>query len=91
MSSNASNKENLSIVEYYLRKHISLREARKEMNESQKKELSTVSGWMRQNTKEVNILFHEPLINVIWKFYHFEPMAGSRHISGLISQFVSFE
>ncbi len=89
MSTN-KDKDNLSIVEYYLKNHITMVEARKQMNESQKKDLDAVSGWIRKNSKEVNVLFHEPLINVIWKFYHFVPMIDSAQKTSLISQFVSF-
>lgn len=89
----ANNEQNLKLIDYYIRSAISIEEARKEMNEAEKKDLSAVSGWVRQTTNQLNIQFVDPITNVIWKFYHYEPinmaaMMGNSHINGLIGLFV---
>lgn len=90
----SSTKENLKLVDFYLQNAVSTNEARKEMNEEELRDLSIVSGWTRETTENLNIQFVDPLINVIWKFYHFVPINittifNKTHINGLISQFIS--
>ena len=88
-----TNEENLKLVNYYIRCAVSTEEARKKMNDEEKRDLSIVSGYIRQTTNKLDIQFVDPLINVIWKFYHYTPinmvtMMNDTHIGGLISQFM---
>ena len=85
------NADNLKLVNYYIK--VSTEEARKEMNDEEQRDLSIVTGWIRETTDQIHIEWVDPISNVVWKFYHYVPldvveMINVTHINGLISQFM---